>query len=79
MLSATCVADAERVVSATLVVLSESPNQYDIFFNHKSGLSVNILHASDKSPVQRGFFTNILGFWAGCIIFVIFVILFSLI
>ena len=51
MLSATCVADAERVVSATLVVLSESPNQYDIFFNHKSGLSVNILHASDKSPV----------------------------
>ena len=23
-----------------------------------SGLSVNILHAGDKSPVQRGFFTN---------------------
>ena len=35
-----------------------------------SGLSMNILGAGDKSPVQRGFFTNS-GFWVRCIIFVI--------
>ena len=27
----------------------------------KSGLSMNILRAGDKSPVQRGFFTNSAG------------------
>ena len=80
MLFATCVADSQRLVSATQVVLSLSPNQYGIIFFLKSGLSMNILLAGDKLLVQRGFFINSagdllppppLGFWAGYIIFVI--------
>ena len=50
-----------------------------------SGLSMNILHAGDKSPIQRGFFTNstgnllpTLGFLGGLYNFCNFVIIFSL-
>ena len=45
---------------------------------HLTGLLMSTLCAGDKSPVQRGFFTNskggllpVLGFWVGCIILVI--------
>ena len=61
MLFATCVADSQRLVSATQVVLSLSPNQYGIIFYHKSGLSMNILRAGSKLPMQRSFFTNSAG------------------
>ena len=33
------------------------------YFNEQyPGLSMNILHAGDKSPVQQGFFTNTVGY-----------------
>ena len=51
-----------------------------------SGLSINILHAGDKLPVERGFFTNsmvdllpALGFLGGIYNFCNFVIIFSFI
>ena len=51
-----------------------------------SGLSMNILHAGDQSPVQREFFTNsagdlllALGFLGGLCNFCNFVTIFSLI
>ena len=43
-----------------------------MFLNLSSGLSMNILREGDKSPVQKGFFTNsagdvlpVLGFLGG--------------
>ena len=51
-------------------------------FLNKAGLSMNILCAGDKSPVQRGFFTNsmgALGSLGGLYNFCNFVVIFSLI
>ena len=51
-------------------------------FLNKAGLSMNILCAGDKSPVQRGFFTNsmgALGSLGGLYNFCNFAVIFSLI
>ena len=51
-------------------------------FLNKAGLSMDILCAGDKSPVQRGFFTNsmgALGSLGGLYNFCNFVVIFSLI
>ena len=51
-------------------------------FLNKAGLSMNILCVGDKSPVQRGFFTNsmgTLGSLGGLYNFCNFVVIFSLI
>ena len=52
---------------------------------HNTGLSMNILHAGNKSPMQRGFFTNsvgdllpTLGFLGGLFNFCNFIMTFSL-
>ena len=54
--------------------------------SHQSNLSMNILHAGNKSHMQRGFFTSsvgnllpVLGFLGGLYNFCNFVIIFSLI
>ena len=59
-----------------------------LFFHSKmgtTGLSMNFFHAGNKSPVQRGFFTNIagdllptLGFLGGLYNFFNFTTIFSL-
>ena len=57
---------------------------WDILLGAHTGLSMNILYAGDKLPVQRGFFTNsagdllsALGFLGGLYNFCNFVIIFS--
>ena len=62
-------------------IFPKSESLFSIFATNnlsETGLSMSTLRAGDKSPVQRGFFTNskgdllpVLGFWAGCIILVI--------
>ena len=56
----------------TLLELS-SQRHCAICCDDMTGLSMNILGAGDKSPMQRGFFKN---FQAGCIIFLILLLYF---
>ena len=58
---------------------------YNVIYIASTGLSMNILHAGDKSPMQRGFLTNsagdlfpALGFLGRLYNFYNFVIIFSL-
>ena len=58
---------------------------YNVIYVASTGLSMNILHAGEKSPMQRGFLTNsagdlfpALGFLGGLYNFYNFVIIFSL-
>ena len=46
--------------SFLLIQLSQSQNRL-LFLSESSGLSMNILHVGDKSPMQQGFFTNSVG------------------